>query len=200
MSTILILDNYDSFTFNLVQELGSLGANPVVFRNDAITVAQAIERQPDGILISPGPCAPVSAGISIELIRAAAGHIPVLGVCLGHQAIGAAFGAQVVRNTRIVHGKASPVRHRGVGVFEKVPSPFQAGRYHSLVLERRSMPKCLAVTAWTEEGEVMGIRHRSYDIEGVQFHPESVLTPDGRLLLKTWLDRITSRDTWRSPC
>jgi len=190
MTRVLVIDNYDSFTWNLVQELGALGASPEVFRNDAITVAEVLARKPDGVLVSPGPCAPDSAGISVELIRAAAGKVPLLGVCLGHQAIGAAFGGRVFRNVRVVHGKASPVKHRKAGVFKYLPSPFQAGRYHSLVIERETMPACLAITAWTDEGEVMGVRHRKFDIEGVQFHPESVLTPDGRLLLGAWLDRL----------
>ena len=190
---VLVIDNYDSFTFNLVQELGALGADPEVYRNDALTVDEALSKKADGILISPGPCAPDSAGISVELIRRAAGLVPVLGVCLGHQAIGAAFGGNVVRNKRVVHGKATEVRHRRAGVFKKLPSPFMAGRYHSLVIERATMPRCLVVTAWTDEDEVMGVRHRRYDIEGVQFHPESVLTPNGRELLGTWLERISRR-------
>jgi anthranilate synthase component 2 len=194
MTRVLVLDNYDSFTWNLVQELGALGAELEVFRNDALSVAQALARKADGILISPGPCAPDSAGISVELIRAAAAsRVPVLGVCLGHQAIGAAFGGKVIRNTRIVHGKASPVRHKKAGVFKNLPSPFQAGRYHSLVIEKETMPECLAITAWTDEGEVMGVRHRKLEVEGVQFHPESVLTPDGRVLLGAWLDRLKPR-------
>jgi anthranilate synthase component 2 len=187
---VLVIDNYDSFTWNLVQELGSLGAVPEVFRNDALTVEEALARGADGLVISPGPCAPDSAGISVPLIRAAAGRLPVLGVCLGHQAIGAAFGGKVVRNSRVVHGKASPVRHRKAGVFKHLPSPFQAGRYHSLVIERATCPRALAITAWTDEGEIMGVRHRRFDVEGVQFHPESVLTPDGRLLLQAWLERL----------
>jgi anthranilate synthase/aminodeoxychorismate synthase-like glutamine amidotransferase len=193
MTRVLIIDNYDSFTFNLVQELGALGAEPIVFRNDALTVEEALAIDAAGVLISPGPCAPDSAGISVELIRRSAGKRPVLGVCLGHQAIGAAFGGKVVRNSRIVHGKASPVRHRKAGVFRSMPSPFQAGRYHSLVIEQASMPKCLAVTAWTDEGEIMGVRHTRLDVEGVQFHPESVLTPDGKTLLGTWLERLARR-------
>jgi anthranilate synthase component 2 len=193
MTRVLVIDNYDSFTFNLVQELGALGASPEVYRNDTLSVDEAMAKQADGILISPGPCAPDSAGISVELIKRAQGRVPVLGVCLGHQAIGAAFGGKVVRNARVVHGKASPVRHRHAGVFKGLPSPFMAGRYHSLVIERATMPSCLAVTAWTDEGEVMGVRHRKYDIEGVQFHPESVLTPNGRELLATWLERISRR-------
>jgi anthranilate synthase/aminodeoxychorismate synthase-like glutamine amidotransferase len=193
MTKLLVLDNYDSFTFNLVQELGALGAEPLVFRNDALTVEQAMALDVAAVVVSPGPCAPESAGISIELIRRCAGVQPVLGVCLGHQAIGAAFGAKVVRNTRIVHGKASGVRHRRAGVFRQLPSPFQAGRYHSLVLERDTLPSCLQVTAWTDEGEVMGVRHTKFDVEGVQFHPESVLTPEGRVLLSTWLQRVARR-------
>ena len=193
MTRILVIDNYDSFTFNLVQELGALGATPLVCRNDTLSVEEALAKQAAGILISPGPCAPDSAGISVELIRRAQGLVPILGVCLGHQAIGAAFGGKVVRNKRVVHGKATPVRHRRAGVFKALPSPFMAGRYHSLVIEKDSMPSCLAVTAWTDEDEIMGVRHRRYDIEGVQFHPESVLTPNGRDLLGCWLDRISRR-------
>jgi anthranilate synthase/aminodeoxychorismate synthase-like glutamine amidotransferase len=193
MTKVLIVDNYDSFTFNLVQELGALGAEPLVFRNDALTVDQAMALDVAAVVVSPGPCAPESAGISIELIRRCAGVRPLLGVCLGHQAIGAAFGARVVRNVRVVHGKASPVRHRRAGVFRQLPSPFQAGRYHSLVLERETLPSCLEVTAWTDEGEVMGVRHARFDVEGVQFHPESVLTPAGRVLLSTWLTRVSRR-------
>ena len=187
---IVIIDNYDSFTFNLVQEIGVLGASFKVFRNDAITVDEVLAMKPDGVLISPGPCSPTEAGISVELIkRAAEGKISLLGVCLGHQAIGAAFGGRVIRNSRIVHGKASPVRHRGTGVFRDVPSPFRAGRYHSLVVEKATLPKCLRVTAWTDEGEIMGLRHSKFDVEGVQFHPESILTEHGRTLLGNWLDR-----------
>ncbi len=189
---IVIIDNYDSFTFNLVQEIGVLGARLEVFRNDAITVDEVLALEPHGVLISPGPCSPTEAGISVELIKRCAGVVPVLGVCLGHQAIGAAFGGRVVRNSRIVHGKASPVRHRRSGVFRDVPSPFKAGRYHSLVVERDSLPTTLKVTAWTDEGEIMGLRHTRFDIEGVQFHPESILTEHGRTLLGTWLERCGS--------
>lgn len=195
MTKVLILDNYDSFTWNLVQELGALGAEPLVFRNDALTVEEAMALDVAAVVVSPGPCAPDSAGISIELIRRCAGVRPLLGVCLGHQAIGAAFGAKVVRNVRVVHGKASGVRHRRAGVFRQLPSPFQAGRYHSLVLERHTLPRCLEVTAWTDEGEVMGVRHAKFDVEGVQFHPESVLTPQGRVLLSTWLARVARRSS-----
>ena len=186
---IVIIDNYDSFTFNLVQELGVLGATLEIFRNDAITVDGVLALKPDGVLISPGPCSPREAGISVELIKRCAGVVPVLGVCLGHQAIGAAFGGRVIRNSRIVHGKASPVLHRRAGVFRDVPSPFEAGRYHSLVVEKASLPKSLRVTAWTAEGEIMGLRHARFDVEGVQFHPESILTEHGRTLLGTWLER-----------
>ena len=186
---IVIIDNYDSFTFNLVQEIGVLGASFRVFRNDAVTVDEVLAMKPDGILISPGPCSPNEAGISVELIKRAAGKVPVLGVCLGHQAIGAAFGGRVIRNARIVHGKASPVRHRGAGVFRDLPSPFRAGRYHSLVVEKATLPKALRVTAWTDEGEIMGLRHSKFDVEGVQFHPESILTEHGRTLLGNWLER-----------
>ena len=193
MIRVLVIDNYDSFTFNLVQELGTLGAELEVVRNDALSVQDALAREPQGIVIGPGPCAPDSAGISLGLIRAAAGRVPVLGVCLGHQAIGAAFGAKVVRNARIVHGKASLIRHRRAGVFRHAPSPFTGGRYHSLVIARAGLPRCLEVTAWTDEGELMGVRHRRFDLEGVQFHPESVLTPDGRLLLSAWIERLARR-------
>ncbi|HYV45517.1 MAG TPA: aminodeoxychorismate/anthranilate synthase component II [Myxococcaceae bacterium] len=187
---VVVVDNYDSFTFNLVQYLGELGAKVEVFRNDDIDVAGIRRRKPRGVLLSPGPCTPDQAGVTLEAIRALAGEVPLLGVCLGHQAIGQAFGGRVVRNERIVHGKASPVRHRGEGVFRGLPSPFSAGRYHSLVVERRTMPRALRVTAWTDEGEVMGIRHRELDVEGVQFHPESILTERGKELLGNWLRRL----------
>jgi anthranilate synthase component 2 len=187
---LLLVDNYDSFTFNLVQYLGELGAEVEVFRNDAIDVAGIRRRRPRGLVISPGPCTPSEAGVTLDAIRALAGEIPILGVCLGHQAIGQAFGGRVVRNFRILHGKASPVHHRGRGLFAGLPSPFTAGRYHSLVVERRTLPPALAVTAWTAEGEIMGLRHRRLDVEGVQFHPESVLTPDGKRLLANWLARL----------
>jgi anthranilate synthase component 2 len=191
--SIVVIDNYDSFTFNLVQELGAIGAQLEVFRNDAITVDEVLAKKPTGVLISPGPCAPDSAGISIDLIRACTGRIPVLGVCLGHQAIGQAFGGRVVRNARVVHGKSSPVRHRRAGLFRGVPTPFKAARYHSLVVERESLPRSLRVTAWTDEGEIMGLRHVRDDVEGVQFHPESILTEHGRTLLGNWLERCARR-------
>jgi len=187
---LLLVDNYDSFTFNLVQYLGELGADVEVFRNDAIDVAGIRARAPDALVLSPGPCTPDEAGVTLAAIRALAGELPILGVCLGHQAIGQAFGGEVVRNQRIVHGKSSPVRHRGDGIYAGVPSPFDAGRYHSLVVERRSLPRALAVTSWTDEGEIMGLRHRTLDVEGVQFHPESILTVEGKKLLANWLARL----------
>ena len=187
---LLVVDNYDSFTFNLVQYLGELGAEVEVFRNDAIDVPGIRARRPDALVLSPGPCTPDEAGITLEAIRALAGELPILGVCLGHQAIGQAFGGRVVRNDRIVHGKASAVRHRGDGIYAGLPSPFQAGRYHSLVVERATLPRCLAVTCSTAEGEIMGLRHRTLDVEGVQFHPESILTVEGKRLLGNWLARV----------
>ncbi len=187
---VVVLDNYDSFTYNLVQYLGELGAAVEVFRNDEIGIAGLRSRRPHGLLLSPGPCTPKEAGITLEAISALAGELPLLGVCLGHQAIGEAFGGKVVRNERIVHGKASPVHHRGEGVFTGLPSPFLAGRYHSLVVERASLPRELRVTGWTAEGEIMGLRHRSLEVEGVQFHPESILTEQGKAVLGNWVRRI----------
>jgi anthranilate synthase component 2 len=196
---VLLVDNYDSFTFNLVQYLGELGARVEVFRNDEIDVAGIRARRPDGLVLSPGPCTPSEAGVTLEAIRALAGELPILGVCLGHQAIGQAFGGRVVRNPRIVHGKASPVLHRGRGLYAGLPSPFAAGRYHSLVVERRGLPRALAVTAWTREGEIMGLRHRKLEVEGVQFHPESVLTESGKALLDNWLRRLAPGRRGRPP-
>ena len=190
---IVLVDNYDSFTFNLVQYLGELGADVRVFRNDAIDVAGIRRLRPRALVISPGPCTPDEAGVSLAAIRALAGSLPILGVCLGHQAIGQAFGGKVIRNARIVHGKASPVLHRGTGIYAGLPSPFEAGRYHSLVVERASLPRALVVTSWTREGEIMGLSHRTLDVEGVQFHPESVLTGHGKALLGNWLDRVRAR-------
>jgi anthranilate synthase/aminodeoxychorismate synthase-like glutamine amidotransferase len=187
---VLLVDNYDSFTFNLVQYLGELGAEVTVFRNDEIDVPGIRARRPDGLVLSPGPCTPTEAGVTLEAVRALAGELPILGVCLGHQAIGQAFGGKVIRNFRIVHGKSSLVRHDGAGVFAGLPSPFEAGRYHSLVVEKESLPAALEVTAWTDEGEIMGLRHRSTDVEGVQFHPESILTAEGKRLLGNWLGRL----------
>jgi anthranilate synthase component 2 len=191
---IVLVDNYDSFTFNLVQYLGELGADVRVFRNDQIDVAGIRALRPRAVVVSPGPCTPDEAGVSLEAIRSLAGEVPVLGVCLGHQAIGQAFGGKVVRNDRIVHGKASPVLHRGEGIYAGLPSPFDAGRYHSLVVERASLPRHLRITSWTREGEIMGLRHRRLEVEGVQFHPESILTGQGKALLGNWLARVKG---WR---
>jgi anthranilate synthase component 2 len=191
---IVLVDNYDSFTFNLVQYLGELGADVRVFRNDQIDVAGIRALRPLGLAISPGPCTPDEAGVSLEAIRSLAGELPILGVCLGHQAIGQAFGGRVIRNDRIVHGKSSPVLHRGEGVYAGLPSPFDAGRYHSLVVERASLPRELRITSWTREGEIMGLRHRRLEIEGVQFHPESILTGQGKALLGNWVARVKG---WR---
>ncbi|HEX7487385.1 MAG TPA: aminodeoxychorismate/anthranilate synthase component II [Anaeromyxobacteraceae bacterium] len=190
---LLLVDNYDSFTFNLVQYLGELGAAVEVHRNDQIDVAGIRARRPDGVVLSPGPCTPDEAGVTLPVIRALGGELPILGVCLGHQAIGQAYGGRVVRNARIVHGKASPVRHRGRGLFAGLPSPFAAGRYHSLVVERATLPRDLTITAWTDEGEIMGLRHRRLPVEGVQFHPESILTDGGKRLLANWLARLGAK-------
>ena len=187
---VLMVDNYDSFTFNLVQYLGELGAEVSVHRNDQIDVAGIRALRPEGLVLSPGPCTPDEAGCTLAAIRELCGALPILGVCLGHQAIGQAFGGKVIRNVRIVHGKASPVRHGGQGLYAGLPDPFQAGRYHSLVVERKSLPRALSVTSWTREGEVMGLSHRTLDVEGVQFHPESILTEAGKLLLANWLARL----------
>ncbi len=191
---ILMLDNYDSFTFNLVQYLGELGAEVAVHRNDQITVDEIAELQPKGIVISPGPCTPNEAGISLAVIERFSGKIPILGVCLGHQSIGQAFGGKVVRAREVMHGKTSPMYHSELGVFAGLPNPFQATRYHSLIVERESLPDCLEITAWTEDAEgeideIMGLRHRTLDVEGVQFHPESILSEYGHDLLKTYLLR-----------
>ena len=182
-----MIDNYDSFTWNLVQYLQALGAEVQVARNDALSIAQIQALAPERIVISPGPCTPSEAGISVPLIRRFAGRVPMLGVCLGHQAIGQAFGGRVVRAQRVMHGKLSPVTHAGTGVFEGLPSPFKATRYHSLAIERDSLPATLEVTATAEDGEIMGVRHRDYAIEGVQFHPEAILTEHGKRLLANFL-------------
>jgi anthranilate synthase/aminodeoxychorismate synthase-like glutamine amidotransferase len=187
MIKILLIDNYDSFTYNLVQYFGILGCNVAVKRNDEITVAEAKALAPDRICISPGPGRPEDAGMSNEIIRELGPRIPVLGVCLGHQCIGAVFGGEVVSAPRLMHGKTSPVRHNGSGIFSRVPNPFEATRYHSLIVRRETLPDCLEITAETGEGEVMGLRHRELPIHGVQFHPESVLTTEGMALLKNFL-------------
>ena len=185
---VLMIDNYDSFTYNLVQYLGELGAEVQVVRNDEVSIAQVAAMHPAKIVISPGPCSPAEAGISVAAIQTFAGKIPLLGVCLGHQAIGAAFGGKVVHARTLMHGKTSPIEHAGTGVFAGLPSPFTATRYHSLAIERASLPDCLEVTAWTADGEIMGVRHRSLAVEGVQFHPESILSEHGRMLLRNFLN------------
>lgn len=184
---ILVIDNYDSFTYNLVQYLGEMGNELVVRRNDKVTLDEIAAIKPDRILISPGPCTPSEAGCSVALIERFAGQIPILGVCLGHQSIGQAFGGEVIRNYRVLHGKVSQIHHTGTGVFQGLPNPIQATRYHSLVIRRETMPDCLEITAETDEGEIMGVRHREFEVEGVQFHPESVMTPAGKDLLRNWV-------------
>jgi anthranilate synthase component 2 len=185
---LLMIDNYDSFTYNLVQYLGELGEDVQVHRNDEITLDEVARLAPDRIVISPGPCTPKEAGISVALIREFAGKVPMLGVCLGHQAIGEAFGGRIVHAKQLMHGKTSPVHHRGQGVFRGLPDPMTATRYHSLVIEQASKPEVLEVTAWTDDGEIMGVRHRELAIEGVQFHPESILTEGGHALLRNFLE------------
>lgn len=184
---ILVIDNYDSFTYNLVQYLGELGEEVEVRRNDEIDIAGIEALAPDHILISPGPCTPNEAGISLQLLEHFKGKIPMFGVCLGHQAIGQVFGGNVIRAERLMHGKTSPILHQGTSVFEGLPSPFTATRYHSLLVERESLPDCLEITAETEEGEIMGLRHKEYPIEGVQFHPESIVTDYGHQMLRNFL-------------
>lgn len=184
---ILMIDNYDSFTFNLVQYLGELGQEVRVFRNDKITLEEIQELKPDHIVISPGPCSPNEAGISMDIIREFAGKIPILGVCLGHQSIGQVFGGDVIRASRLMHGKTSEIYHDGKSVFQGLPSPFIATRYHSLIVDRETLPECLEITAETAEGEIMGLRHKEYLVEGVQFHPESILTEHGHKMLENFL-------------
>lgn len=184
---LLILDNYDSFTYNLVQYFGELGADMKIFRNDVLSVAEVVAMRPERICISPGPRTPNEAGISCELIAALGATTPILGVCLGHQAIGQVYGGDVVRADRLMHGKTSPIHHRGTSVFKSMPSPFEATRYHSLIVKRETLPDCLEITAWTEEGEIMGLQHREHPVHGVQFHPESILTQEGKRLLENFL-------------
>jgi anthranilate synthase component 2 len=191
---LLMIDNYDSFTWNLVQYLQALGAETKVVRNDELSVAEISALQPERIVISPGPCTPNEAGVSLGIIEALGVKVPILGVCLGHQAIGQVYGGRVVRAGRIMHGKTSPIRHRGQGVFAGLPDGYEATRYHSLVVDKDSLPDCLEVTAWTENDdgsveEIMGLRHREHPVEGVQFHPESILTEHGHALLKNFLER-----------
>jgi para-aminobenzoate synthetase component 2 len=188
----LVIDNYDSFTYNLVQYLGEMGEELEVRRNDKVTLEGIAALKPDRILISPGPCTPSEAGVSVPLIERFAGEFPILGVCLGHQSIGQAFGGAIIRNYRVLHGKVSPIRHFDCGIFRGLPNPLTATRYHSLVIERETLPDCLAVTAETEEGEIMGVRHREYPVEGVQFHPESVMTVEGKAMLRNWLSDTSS--------
>jgi para-aminobenzoate synthetase component II len=184
---LLMIDNYDSFTYNLVQYLGELGENIKVFRNNKITVREIEQMAPDRIVISPGPCTPKEAGISIETVRYFSGRIPILGVCLGHQSIGAAFGGDIIRAPKLMHGKTSSVHHDGKTIFEGLPNPFEATRYHSLLIKKETLPDCLEITAWTDNDEIMGVRHKEFVIEGVQFHPESILTKVGKDLLKNFL-------------
>lgn len=185
---LLMIDNYDSFTYNLVQYFGELGEEVVVHRNDQITLEQVEQLSPRRIVISPGPCSPKEAGISVPLIKAFAGKIPLLGVCLGHQSIGYAFGGEVVHAKELMHGKVSEVHHNNLGMFRGLPNPFRATRYHSLAVRRETLPEVLEVTAWTDDGEIMGMRHKTMPIEGVQFHPESILTEHGHQMLKNFLE------------
>jgi len=185
---ILVIDNYDSFTYNLVQYLGELGADIEVVRNDEVTVEDILKKKPDHILISPGPCSPKEAGISVEVIKQLSGKIPILGVCLGHQSIGYAFGGDIIRAGKLMHGKTSQISHDGKGVFKGLPNPFRATRYHSLVIKKDTLPDCLEVTATSEDGEIMGVRHKTLPVEGVQFHPESILTEAGKDLLRNFME------------
>ncbi len=185
---ILVIDNYDSFTYNLVQYLAQLGAEVVVKRNDEIDVAGIEALKPEKILVSPGPCSPAEAGVSVEVIQHFGPRLPLFGVCLGHQSIGHAYGGKVVRAGRLMHGKTSPIHHDGRGVFANIPSPYNATRYHSLIVERESLPDCFEITAWTDEGEIMGLRHKEHPVFGVQFHPESVLTEHGLLMMRNFLE------------
>ena len=184
---LLMIDNYDSFTYNLVQYFGELGETVEVFRNDEITLERVKALNAQRIVISPGPCTPNEAGVSLSLLKEYGGQVPTLGVCLGHQSIGQAFGGKIVHAKQIMHGKTSPIYHHDIGVFRGLPNPFTATRYHSLVIERESLPDCLEITAWTEDGEIMGVRHKILPIEGVQFHPESILSEQGHQLLKNFL-------------
>lgn len=188
MSKLLMIDNYDSFTYNLVQYFGELGQDVRVFRNDEIVLAEIAALRPTHIVISPGPCAPAQAGISVAAIQEFAGRVPILGVCLGHQAIGVAFGGEIVHAKTLMHGKTSAIEHAGTGVFRGLPSPVTATRYHSLAIDGTKLPECLEVTAWAADGEIMGVRHRQHTVEGVQFHPESILTESGHAMLRNFLE------------
>ena len=185
---LLMIDNYDSFTYNLVQYFGELGEDVHTYRNDEITLEKIAALKPDRICISPGPCTPNEAGVSVPLLKNFAGKLPILGVCLGHQSIGAAFGGKIIRAQQVMHGKTSVIQHTGIGVFKNIPNPYTVIRYHSLAIERSSLPDCLEVTAWTEDGEIMAVRHKEFAIEGVQFHPESILSEHGHALLKNFLE------------
>ncbi len=191
---ILMIDNYDSFTYNLVQYLGQLGEEVVVRRNDAITLDEIGAMNPEAIFLSPGPCSPERAGITVDVVRRFHRRVPLMGVCLGHQAIGHAFGGRVVRAGKVMHGKTSPILNDGRTIFKGLPSPFPAGRYHSLIVERESLPDCLEVSAETEEGEIMGLRHRKLPVEGIQFHPESILTPGGKRIIRNFLQLIDRKE------
>lgn len=184
---LLVIDNYDSFTYNLVQYFGELGSEMKVIRNDELSVAEIKELAPERIVISPGPCTPNEAGVSLDIVREFAGKLPILGVCLGHQSIAQAFGGDVVRAERLMHGKTSMIHHEGKSVFAGLPSPFDATRYHSLIVKRETLPDCLEITAWTDRDEIMGLRHKEFEIHGVQFHPESILTGEGKNLLRNFL-------------
>jgi anthranilate synthase/aminodeoxychorismate synthase-like glutamine amidotransferase len=191
---ILMIDNYDSFTYNLVQYLGQLDQAVAVYRNDEITLEDIRNLAPDAIFLSPGPCTPKEAGITVDVIREFHKSTPIMGVCLGHQAIGYAFGANVVRAGRLMHGKTSPIINDGKTIFKGLPNPFIAGRYHSLLIEEASLPSCLMISARTEEGEIMGVRHKEYAVEGIQFHPESILTPQGKRILRNFLELIIKKE------
>jgi anthranilate synthase component 2 len=184
---LLMIDNYDSFTYNLVQYFGELGEEVRTYRNDEITLDEIAALKPDRICLSPGPCTPHEAGVCVALLQRFAGQIPILGVCLGHQSIGVAFGGKIVRAKQVMHGKTSLISHTGVGVFKNLPSPYTVTRYHSLAIERASLPDCLELTAWTDDGEIMAVRHKEFDVQGVQFHPESILSEHGHALLKNFL-------------
>ena len=187
---LLMIDNYDSFTYNLVQYFGELGEEVRVYRNDAVSLDEIAAMRPDHLVISPGPCAPAQAGVSVPAIRRFAGQIPILGVCLGHQSIGEAFGGRIVHAKKPMHGKLSPVFHQDIGVFKGLPDPFTATRYHSLAIERATLPDCLEITAWTEDGEIMGVRHKTLAVQGVQFHPESIMTEHGHRMLANFLKGV----------
>lgn len=189
---ILMIDNYDSFTYNLVQYLGQLGQDVAVYRNDAITIDEIAKLAPSSIFLSPGPCTPKEAGITVDVIREFHKTVPIMGVCLGHQAIGYSFGGNIVRAGRLMHGKTSQILHDGNSIFKGLPNPFTAGRYHSLLVEKVSLPSCLEISANTEEGEIMGIRHQEYLVEGIQFHPESILTPHGKRIIKNFLELVNN--------